>query len=639
LSPGIRWLLFIKNDTKGTGFGSKLSEKLEQMGQEIIEVNMGPAFTKVSDREFIIDPQQKEDYEKLFGHLQTLERIPVKIIHLWAAAGDEDGAAVGENLNRTLDTGLFSLLNIVHAIVTRNITAPIQLGVVTTNMQEVVGGDLEYPEKSTILGAVKVIPLEYDNIDCRSIDIELPPSGSRQEDRLIRQLLEEFTLEPGDKVRVTAYRGDHRWVQLVKPIRLDKSGEVVNRFRKEGVYLITGGFGGMGFRLAQHLGEHLKARLILVGRSFFPGRSDWQSWLENQNSENPISRKIREIKALEAHGAEVMTASADVSDKTRMKEVIVQAQERFGRVNGILHTAGIADYAGVIHKRTRKMTEEVMAAKVKGTLVICDLTGDMDLDFFVLFSSLGNYIKGFNFGQVGYSAANEFLDAFAYYNNAKKETFTVTISWDGWREVGMAVEALRRGHETRGGGDDESVLSENLTPSEGVEAFNRILENKLPHIIISTRDLIMLNDRINAVNVSSRPVNENPQASEIKYSRPQLKTTYAEPESDVEKILCTIWENYLGIDRVGIHDNFFDLGANSMDITQINIKIKQTLQREISVINLYTYPTVHSLSQSLTGEENEENTKNDIEALKKERKKGKSKLQKRKSRTSDSTRA
>jgi NAD(P)-dependent dehydrogenase (short-subunit alcohol dehydrogenase family) len=185
------------------------------------------------------------------------------------------------------------------------------------------------------------------------------------------------------------------------------------RLKKNGVYLVTGGLGGVGLEIAEHLARTVQARLILIGRSPFPIREEWERWLATHDPLDSISSKIQKLRSMEDFGAEVLACSADVASREQMQEVMDQARARFGAVNGVIHCAGVADYAGIIQRRTRDMTENVMAPKVNGTFVLQNILQDVRLDFFVLFSAIGTILYKTKFGQVGYNAGNEFFDAFA----------------------------------------------------------------------------------------------------------------------------------------------------------------------------------------------------------------------------------
>ncbi|MCP4646446.1 MAG: SDR family NAD(P)-dependent oxidoreductase, partial [bacterium] len=169
----------------------------------------------------------------------------------------------------------------------------------------------------------------------------------------------------------------------------------------------------MGLTFAEHLTRSVNARLILLGRSAVPSREDWENWLAaHPQEQDPTTFKIRKLQELEAMGSEVLVFRVDISDMQQMRSVIARAEKRFGPIDGVIHTAGVPDYFGVIQRRSRKMTEDVMAPKVKGTLVLDSILKDTPLDFFILCSSISSIIGPF--GEVGYTAANVFLDAFAH---------------------------------------------------------------------------------------------------------------------------------------------------------------------------------------------------------------------------------
>ncbi|MCP4153085.1 MAG: SDR family oxidoreductase, partial [bacterium] len=372
------WLIFTDaKDTTGNttnggpgtvaSMGDRLTELLRQDGHEPVEVKIGGAFTGITGNNCTLDPRNETDYQLLFAKLLEQGKAPHRIIHLWNLAGENPLDHGDGEIDRAMDTGFYSLMYALKAIGKAGITDEIKIQVVTRNMQNVTGLEEIHPLQAAVLGPVKIIPLEFPNIKCGSVDIENPGTGGRQEEFPAARLLEELEMELPDVV--VAYRGRHRWVQRIKPHRLEKKAQSPY-LQEKGVYLVTGGFGGMGFALAGYLAKEFQARLILVGRSNFPPRRQWQKWLENHEKEEKISAKIAKMQELEQYGTEIMTASADVSDEESMKKIVAEAEKKFGKINGIIHAAGVADYKGVILRRTREMNEEVMAAKVKGTIVL-----------------------------------------------------------------------------------------------------------------------------------------------------------------------------------------------------------------------------------------------------------------------------
>jgi thioesterase domain-containing protein/acyl carrier protein len=310
-----------------------------------------------------------------------------------------------------------------------------------------------------------------------------------------------------------------------------------------------------------------------------------------------------------------------------MQKIITVTEQRFGTINGVIHAAGVPSGA-LIPRWTQEMTEKVFSPKGKGTLVLDSLLQNMELDFFILCSSLAS-VLGIG-GQIGYCAANAFLDAFAHFKKSKGDSFTVAINWDTWQEVGMAVEiaqnhlsVLTQGIEVRQQDKtamrnserfdsevetkDATVtnlvqqhLKEGLLPTEGVEVFNRILGSTQSQILISTRKLQSLLEQNYASTMLSTMLNslkegEQTRLSQPTHSRPQLSHAYVAPRNELEQKLADIWQTFLGIEQVGIFDNFFDLGGNSLLAVQLVAKLREAQQMDFSAHSLLNAPTIAAL--------------------------------------------
>jgi acyl transferase domain-containing protein/acyl carrier protein len=426
-------------------WSARLAERLAEKGHQVISVKIGAGYRKEGEKLFFIDPAEEKGYGNLFKELHQTGQLPDKILHFWNVSSPDRPPGTPGEIDRQQDLGYHSLTGIARALGNETPTAKVQVNVFTGNMYPVTGEEELCPWKATVLGPVKVIPLEYPKIHCAVIDI-VPPRGGAVEEGKLMEIL-EAEAEAGASDGVTAIRGSFRCRQLFKQIPFDRAGEFSHRLREKGVYLITGGLGGIGLVLAEHLAKRIKARLILTGRSAFPDRKEWHHWLSNpghgkgQEKENNIRAKIRKVLELEESGAEVLIMRADAADPQGMRDVLERAEREYGPVNGVIHSAGEPGGA-VIQRSTREMSEPVMKAKVKGTLVLDILCKDKKLDFFVMCSSLNSLIPAF--GQAAYCSANAFLDAFAYYKSARDRIFTVSVNWDAWEEVGMSFAARQR---------------------------------------------------------------------------------------------------------------------------------------------------------------------------------------------------
>jgi non-ribosomal peptide synthase protein (TIGR01720 family) len=436
-APGVdgakmRWTVFVDR----RGLGEILVKNLRQAGHEVVAVVAGERFNQLPEDTFEIRPRERNDYDLLVRELQGLNKIPNKICHLWNVSDKIEPQSLTSQ--EVIALAFYSPLFLCQALGQQIPTLPVQITFVSNDMQEVMGGEVSCPEKAMLLGPCRVIAQEFPAFECRSVDLTFSGQAESQDERLVDRLIVEMMAETPD--RVIAYRGHHRWVQTIENARLRPSSGMPGRLKSGGVYLITGGCGGIGLTLAEFLARTVQGKLILIGRTQFPERGQWTSWLETRGGEDNLSRIIRKLLALEEMGAEVLVLRADVSDVGQMREAITQARQRFGRIHGVINAAGLAG-SGIIHRQTPETAEKVLAPKVAGTRILESLFDGHELDFLILISSLNSITGGV--GQVDYCAANSFLDAFAFYHNARHGAFTVSINWGAWQEVGMAADAIR----------------------------------------------------------------------------------------------------------------------------------------------------------------------------------------------------
>lgn len=436
--PDGAWMLF----ADGCGLGASLARRLEQAGEDVIVVAAGAQFANEDDNAYTIQPDQSGDYDALLRAVVHSGKSVSRIVHLWSVTAPNPDATPLEQAATFGTLGFYSLLSLAQALGRQGGASPVQMRVVSNNMQAVTNEATLYPAKATLLGPCKVIPQEYENIVCQSIDVVLPEPGTWQAEQLVEQLLIVVQTQLADPI--IAYRGDDRWVPSYQPTPLaGATTPAATRLREGGVYLITGGLGGIGLELAQYLAHTAKARLLLTSRTAFPPRAEWERWLADGSRASAAQRdQILRIQELETLGAEVLVLEADVTQLAPMQAVVRAALDRYGALHGVLHAAGIPG-GGIIQLKKPEAAASVLAPKVTGTLVLNEALKGIRLDFLFLFSSITAITGGF--GQVDYCAANTFLDAFAHANRAERGVFTVSINWDAWQTVGMAAntQALR----------------------------------------------------------------------------------------------------------------------------------------------------------------------------------------------------
>ena len=223
-------------------------------------------------------------------------------------------------------------------------------------------------------------------------------------------------------------------------------------FREDGTYLLTGGLGGLGLVLAEWMVERGARNLVLVGRS------------------GATSAAAKEaLAAMQARGASVMVAEADVGSEVDVARVIGDVSAAMPPLRGIMHLAAVLD-DGILLQLNRERFQTVLRPKADGAWNLHTATLDAPLDFFVMFSSVAAVLA--SPGQGNYVAANAFLDALAHHRRAQGRA-GLAINWGLWAEVGVAARPEITKHLMQQG-----ILP--FSPSQGMHLLERVLQLDSP---------------------------------------------------------------------------------------------------------------------------------------------------------------
>ena len=231
----------------------------------------------------------------------------------------------------------------------------------------------------------------------------------------------------------------------------------------------------------------------------------------------------------------------------------------------------------------------------------------MPLDFLVLFSSLSSILG--EFGQVAYCGANAFLDSFAQAQAHQGGPFTVAINWDTWQTVGMAARSqVPKQLEAQ----RQQILQTGITPKEGMQVLERILRSSTTQVWVSTQDFethwenwttaSSLATKMAQWAIASPPL----KTAQSTHPRPPLEVAYVAPRNDLEKQVADIWQIFLGVEPVGIYDDFLALGGHSLLAVQLMSHLRQEFQVEIPLGRLFEAPTVANLAWAIQQQQENE---------------------------------
>lgn len=561
-----------------------LAERLTGDGYRVLTVIPGEEFAQIDECTYVMNPKSYNHYYRLIKYLSEQGQLPEAIVHMWTfmVPPEIDSLGVGQEL------GFNSLLYLAQAIGNAGISDNIEISILTDALFDITGSERLVPEKALLIGPAKVIHQEIRNLKCRVLDMEIPDNISDgSEERWIQNLVTELTVPIND--RVVAYRGTNRWLQSFEPFPMDgNDGDLP--LRKKGTYLITGGLGGIGLLFAEYLARTVQANLVLLSRSGLPPRETWHALLNEPNVDEDLTKKIQSVLALEELGSEVQVVTADVTDRVTLKRALEQVEQRFGKVNGVFHAAGVPG-GGLLALKTPEVAQGVLAPKVNGTLLLNELLDMRNLDFFILFSSILSITGGL--GQVDYTAANAFLDAFAHMSHARHGMPVMAIDWDSWQidswqeaamasmpEIQAQIKELRNRYGIKG--------------EEGVKVMEIALRNLMPQVVVSTKDLATTIDK--HAFYTEIAIDKESSSNRV-YSRQLEESTYVAPRNEVEETVASIWQEVLGIEKIGVKDNFIDLGGHSLLAAQLISRMREAFQVDLPLQALFDRPTVEQMSE------------------------------------------
>ena len=358
--------------------------------------------------------------------------------------------------------------------------------------------------------------------------------------------------------------------------------------REDATYLISGGLGGLGLVTARWLVDRGARHLVLLGRS------------------RPSPQTQEALDAMQAEGAEIFVAQADVSQPDDLQTVFSHIARQMPPLRGLIHAAGVLD-DGILLEQTWPRFITVMAPKIDGAWNLHKLAQSMPLDFFILFSA-GASLMG-SPGQANYAAANSFLDGLAHYRRASGLP-ALSINWGAWAEVGMASRLGGQAHRRWA-----AQGMEQIKPADGVRAMERLIERRLVQAAVLPINWQKINRqepeevrpllRLLAKREAGGPSSDQPSAGRVSFVD-QVKQ--APPEEQLKLIARRVTEEVnkvLGLDASHTPNpkqGFTDIGLDSLMAVELSNRLQKELGRSLPSTLTFEYPTIEALTNYLATE-------------------------------------
>jgi acyl transferase domain-containing protein/SAM-dependent methyltransferase/acyl carrier protein len=570
-----RWAIFADD----SGLGARIAEQLRARKYECVLVRHGGA-------ENAIDPAIPGDYIRFFANQPAFDGV----VHLWNLDIPANSAFSLEAIEGVQTLGLGSVVNFVRAlggraakvwIVTRHAQPMAQFNAPASLGQAPAWG----------LGrglAIEELERWGGLIDIDDSDPDIIAEGVARE------------ICDSDGEDQVALRRKRRYVARLVPAAKPSPGLV--RFRTDATYLITGGLGGLGRKLAGWMAQRGAGHLVLIGRSGLPERSEWDRLREN----DPSRAVVNAIRAAERFGAEVTVERVDVGNPESVSTLLHQMGLSGRPLRGVIHCATAIDFRPITAIDSAAW-QSMFRAKVRGAWILHELTRTLPLDFFILFSSAACQLGARDLAH--YAAANQFLDGLASYRRSMNLP-ALSVAWGEWDETRSLTREQREFFERSG-----------LVPMDSNLAFRAMFELAIAGVgqrMVADIDASLLKPAFElwgrrpfldcvgaglpAACESAKPVATTaqppPESSE-------LFLADMAPEDRRELVTVRVIKEVaqvLGIDvpeSIDPERGLFDMGLDSLMSVQLRKRLEVSFGRALPKMLTFTYPTVAALTRYL----------------------------------------
>jgi acyl transferase domain-containing protein/acyl carrier protein len=577
------WLVFTDDHR-----GEALVERLTEAGAEVTAARSGDRFEQEESGDFTIRADKADDVAEL---LYSLVVVPRAIVHGFSLgtplpeAGHDPVTFFDAEQNR----GFYSVLALARELVDNTGSAPrAELTLLTSGAVGVAGADLRHPEHATLAALPPSLQQENPRLRCRHVDGDEVAEGDAAGLRQFATQVLAAAVCPHEGP--AAVRSGEVWLRKYETYPIEDLTEETRPFDQGDTVLITGGLGDVGLVLSRHLASRYGCKLVLTARSPLPPREEWDAYLADvPQGGDRTARHIINIRDLESRGATVLPLSSDVADEAGMRAVVEAAVERFGRIDVVVHGAGVQDggYFNFAHLMDRDQCDAHLAAKVKGFHVLQAVLGEQALDRRITLSSIAAVLGGMTLAP--YASANAALDAYIRAARLSGGGRWITVDWDTWSIDPDRLE-----------GHSGAVTDFAMAPSEGADVFERTLSaiDRVGHLVISTGSLDARIAQWVTGDIHEAD-DDDFEDDQERHPRPDLSTPYVEPREGTEATLSSIWSRVLGIDPIGAADNFFELGGHSLLAIELTTRIRKALDASVPVTGLLECPTIRQLAALL----------------------------------------
>ncbi|WP_424217351.1 SDR family NAD(P)-dependent oxidoreductase (plasmid) [Streptomyces sp. BI20] len=548
------WLVLMDPD----GTAQPVVDLLTARGQIVTVVHPGDGYRRVRRGVYEIDATDPTQYAKLLADLRALVRTPTAVLYAWGLGAGRDTPTTAPDET----AHYFGLVRLARAMAEESVVNEVRLGVLTRGAFRTAAEERPDPAAAMLSGPVQVLPEEYPNLRCSQIDL-----GADDALDAVRAeaVLNAVLAAPA---RLLALRGEDLLTRTVEAVERPVP-DLAAHLPEAATWVVTGGAGGIGRTLAAHLARVPGTRLALLGR--------------RDPDDGPAADLLRELRG---SGTEVLALRADVTDADSLNAALDEVRSAFGSIHGVVHAAGLPG-GGSVALREDGDARAVLGPKVTGTDNLLAALRPDEARVFLVCSSLATVLP--TYGQADYAAANAYLAAAAEAEASRGVRHALAVDWDMWTGLGMAGEAEV---PTDLKALQERMLAGALTPEQGARAFSALLAAPAGRAVVARSSASVVDGTLRLVD---EPLVARP--APVALPRPDLTTAYAAPATPTEERLAEIYGEMLGVDRVGVHDDFLALGGHSLLAAQVVARLRAEFDVDVPARAFFEGGTVADLAE------------------------------------------
>ncbi|MBG1258279.1 type I polyketide synthase [Nostoc sp. BAE] len=546
------------------GIGQALAHLLQEQGESFFLVYPGDSYEVKEPGTWSINPSNPADFERLVQEVVGTNNLPLRgVVHLWSLEAGLTSELTVPLIQNIQVLGCASTLHLVQALASR-LASP-RLWLVTRGAVSAISS-LQAPAQASLWGLGKVIALEHPKLWGGLLD--LAPDAPT--DEAVNLLAEIWNSQGEDQI---AFREGRRYVARLIRSKVPEARSI--SLQSDSTYLVTGALGALGLKVAQWMVEQGARHLMLTGRK------------------QPSAEVLQAIAQMENMGAKIAIAQGDVAQWSDMVRVFEEIKTSMPPLGGIIHAAGML-HDGILRQQEWKSFEQVMAAKVKGTWILHTLSQQLQLDFFVTFSSAAALLG--SPGQGNYAAANAFMDALTDYRRASGLP-GLSINWGLWKDAGMATSLGNRDQVRLAAQGMESIPLE-----QGLQILGNLLGQDRSQVGVLPVNWSKFSQQfpegvVSPFLESFIAIDKKPSLQRTKF----LEQLEASPVNERQTLLIAYIQTelvkLLGIDASELEpqQGFLDLGMDSLMAVELKNRLESTLSCSLPATLVFDYPTIEAL--------------------------------------------